>query len=315
MSENRKLLALLIDGDNVEAVHIPMILAEISKRGLGDPKIRNVYGDFSQKQLQVRWDKAVQEYGLKREDYLHSSTGKNGTDIALAIDAMDMLYSENPKLSGFCIYSNDRDFTHLAKRIQRKGLNVYGIGSEQSQDLIAAYDDYIAVDSPPVEDVSDEELFNRCVTSYKQAYQEAEASIRDGWVSLHHAGVVMKRMYQTPRILSLRTLVKDWNAVAQLQPKTLEVRERDGNYEVRILDTIDKLRYVYQLERQNISIRDDGWVWLSLLAQRLQSEYGSVVYKGNPSSKLQKMIDRMQKDYPEIELWTEDGQQPRIRIQ
>ncbi|MBN8634337.1 MAG: NYN domain-containing protein [Anaerolineae bacterium] len=324
MSENQKLLALLIDGDNADPAHIPKILAEISKRGFGDPKIRNVYGDFSQQGLQTKWDQAVQEYGLKREDYLHSSTGKNGTDIVLTIDAMDMLYSDNRKLSGFCIYSNDRDFTHLAHRIRRQGLSIYGLGSEQSQELLAAYDDYIAVerldDSIPVaKELSDEEFFNLCIAGYERAYEEAAERFKEGWIPLSQVKAAMIAIHPALQSKSSRALVEKWKSVADAHPKDIEVNElTDRRYvvhEVRVFDTFDKLRHVYQIERLNISIKDDGWVWLTLLAQRLQSEYGSVTYKGTSSSKLQKMIDKMQKDYPEIELWTEDGQQPRIRIQ
>lgn len=123
MSNNSRLLALLIDGDNAQASLLPEMLAEINKYGTGI--IRRVYGDWTEPQMKS-WKEVLHTYALQPVQQFRYTMGKNSTDSALIIDAMDILYTT--EVSGFCIASSDSDYTRLATRIRERNLFVMGIG-------------------------------------------------------------------------------------------------------------------------------------------------------------------------------------------
>lgn len=122
MKTNRR-LALMIDGDNAEASLMPQILAEVSKYGV--MTFRRVYGDWTTPNL-GSWKQVLHTHALQPEQQFSYTTGKNATDSALIIDAMDMIYTAD--IDGICIVSSDSDYTRLASRIREKNLFVMGIG-------------------------------------------------------------------------------------------------------------------------------------------------------------------------------------------
>jgi uncharacterized LabA/DUF88 family protein len=122
MESNRR-LALMIDGDNAQAALLPQMLAEVSK--YGTMIIRRVYGDWTTTQLRG-WKEVLNTYALKPEQQFSYTSGKNATDSALIIDAMDIIYTAG--VDGICIVSSDSDYTRLATRIREKNLFVMGIG-------------------------------------------------------------------------------------------------------------------------------------------------------------------------------------------
>lgn len=117
----------MIDGDNAEAALLPQMLAEVSKYGA--MTIRRVYGNWESSQLRP-WKELLHTYGLKPEQQFSYTSGKNATDIALIIDAMDFLHTA--EVDGICIVSSDGDYTPLVTRIREKGLFVMGIGHRQT---------------------------------------------------------------------------------------------------------------------------------------------------------------------------------------
>ena len=123
MSNNNKLLALLIDGDNAEASLAAEMLTEINKYGTGI--IRRVYGDWTEPQMKS-WKEVLHTYALQPVQQFRYTTGKNSTDSALIIDAMDIMYTTDVR--GFCIASSDSDYTRLATRIRERNLFVMGMG-------------------------------------------------------------------------------------------------------------------------------------------------------------------------------------------
>jgi len=129
MSENRDLrVALLIDAENIAAKHIDEILNKVSLEGRAT--VKRIYGDFSanSKSGQAKsWNKIVAEYALSQVQQIQTSTGKNSSDSALIIDAMDLLYSGT--IDVMCIVTNDSDFTRLAMRIADSGRIVIGMGT------------------------------------------------------------------------------------------------------------------------------------------------------------------------------------------
>lgn len=116
-------LAVLIDADNIDAKWAAAIFREVAT--LGEASVRRVYGDFSKPEL-GRWNKVLANHALIAHQQPAHTKGKNSSDIALVIDAMDLLHSG--RLDGFVLVSSDSDFTRLASRIREQGLDVFGIG-------------------------------------------------------------------------------------------------------------------------------------------------------------------------------------------
>ena len=120
-------LAVLIDADNTSARYAEAIFEEIVK--LGEANVRRIYGDFSGPRL-ASWDKAIQSLAILQHQQRSNTTGKNAADIALVIDAMDLMSKGN--LDGVCLISSDSDFTRLAQRLREEGLTVYGFGERKT---------------------------------------------------------------------------------------------------------------------------------------------------------------------------------------
>src|SRR6188768_2350706 len=116
-------LAVLIDADNAQPSIVDGLLAEISKYGTAS--VKRIYGDWTSPQLKG-WKVVLLSHSIQPIQQFGYTTGKNATDSAMIIDAMDLLYSE--RFDGFCIVSSDSDFTRLAARIRESGLMVYGCG-------------------------------------------------------------------------------------------------------------------------------------------------------------------------------------------
>lgn len=125
--ENDKKIAVLIDADNVSSKYIKYILDEIVTHGT--PTYKRIYGDWTKPQL-GNWKETLLEYSITPIQQYSYTSGKNATDSALIIDAMDILYSKS--VDGFCIVSSDSDFTKLASRLREAGKFVLGIGEKKT---------------------------------------------------------------------------------------------------------------------------------------------------------------------------------------
>ena len=131
-TEDRK-LALLIDSDNVSSKYLNGIFDELSQYGI--ITYRRIYGDFTS-QLNARWSEKLLEKSIIPIQQFSNTSGKNATDSALIIDAMDLLYTSN--VDGFCIVSSDSDFTRLASRLRESGKIVIGMGEKKTPDSFRA---------------------------------------------------------------------------------------------------------------------------------------------------------------------------------
>ena len=116
-------LAVLIDADNAQASLIDPLLAEVAR--YGEATVRRIYGDFTSSHS-ASWKKVLQPHAIKPVQQFAYTTGKNATDSALIIDAMDLLYTR--RFDGFCLVTSDSDFTGLAMRLREEGLMVLGFG-------------------------------------------------------------------------------------------------------------------------------------------------------------------------------------------
>src|ERR1700752_4931946 len=137
MTEDK--LAVLIDADNVPYSNVKEMMEEISKNGT--PTIKRIYADWT-KPTVTGWKNVLLENAITPIQQYSYTTGKNSSDSALIIDAMDILYSG--KVNGFCIVSSDSDFTRLATRLREAGMKVFGIGQKKTPNpFIAACDKFI----------------------------------------------------------------------------------------------------------------------------------------------------------------------------
>lgn len=211
-------IAVLIDADNTSPKHASALLEELAKYGVST--VKRAYGDWTTPQL-GGWKTELNQHAIVPVQQFAYTTGKNSTDSALIIDAMDLLYSGN--LDAFALVSSDSDFTRLATRIRESGMTVYGLGLRKTlQSLLAACDTFIYLevlgqaqpvtepepaeetgetpDHPPLPNL--ESLLTRGIKN---------ASDEDGWVHLGTLGNYLRtaspsfdpRLYGFPKLLSL----------------------------------------------------------------------------------------------------------------
>lgn len=137
--ETQQKLAVLIDADNAQAAIIEELLAEIAKYGTAS--VKRIYGDWTNPYLKS-WKDILLKYSIQPIQQFGYTQGKNATDSALIIDAMDLLYTG--EFDGFCLVSSDSDFTKLAARIRESGLVVYGFGERKTPEaFVSACDKFI----------------------------------------------------------------------------------------------------------------------------------------------------------------------------
>ncbi|ETN96695.1 NYN domain-containing protein [Zhouia amylolytica] len=135
-------IAVLIDGDNIPSAYVKEMMEEIAK--YGNPTIKRIYGDWTSPRL-GKWKNMLLENAITPIQQYSYTSGKNATDSAMIIDAMDILYSG--KVNGFCLVSSDSDFTRLATRLREAGMHVLGIGEKKTPDpFIVACDKFIYVE-------------------------------------------------------------------------------------------------------------------------------------------------------------------------
>ncbi|MBP6767516.1 MAG: NYN domain-containing protein [Reyranella sp.] len=119
--------AVLIDADNTSPRIAAGLFEEIAK--FGEASVRRIYGDFSSTRLKS-WAEILQKHAIDPYQQFAYTSGKNASDIALVIDAMDLLHSR--RFDGFCLVSSDSDFTRLASRLREEGADVYGFGAQKT---------------------------------------------------------------------------------------------------------------------------------------------------------------------------------------
>jgi uncharacterized LabA/DUF88 family protein len=200
MSEPEKRIALLIDADNAPSSKIDAVLAEVARYGVAN--VRRAYGNWKSPRLKG-WESVLHEYAIRPIQQFAYSRGKNASDMAMVIDAMDMLYARN--LDGFAIVSSDADFTPLVMRLLTDGVKVYGFGEKKTPEpfvnacskftYIEALGQPHAADQEVEQDneetrprKSGPELRNdtRLVQMLRRAVTSAEAE--DGWSHLGPVG-------------------------------------------------------------------------------------------------------------------------------
>ena len=194
MSDTEKRIALLIDADNAPASKIDVVLAEVARHGSAN--VRRAYGNWKSPHL-AQWEAKLHAYAIRPMQQFAYSSGKNASDMAMVVDAMDLLYARST--DAFAIVSSDADFTPLVMRILTDGIKVYGFGQQKTpQPFVDACSQFTYVEalvqqSPqsdePIVEISDKNKLRsdtRLVLMLRNAVDAA--STDDGWAHLGHVG-------------------------------------------------------------------------------------------------------------------------------
>jgi len=189
-------LAVLIDSDNTTAGLATELLDEIAK--YGTPTVKRAYGDWTTTQLSS-WKKELNAHAIQPVQQFTYTQGKNSTDSALIIDAMDLLYAGN--VEGFVIVSSDSDFTRLATRIRESGMTVYGLGRRKTPEaFVAACDRFIYLEllrEQPADQEEDGQEPAPKPPDLKRMLSNAISSTSkdDGWASLGEVGSYLSKSH------------------------------------------------------------------------------------------------------------------------
>ncbi|QOD62352.1 NYN domain-containing protein [Polaribacter haliotis] len=195
-------LAVLIDGDNIPSAYVKEMMEEIAK--YGNPTIKRIYGDWTKPHLS-KWKNMLLENAITPIQQYGYTTGKNATDSAMIIDAMDILYSE--KVDGFCLVSSDSDFTRLATRLREAGMKVYGLGEKKTPNpFIVACDKFIYIEILKQEASENEEESTEIEKNTKNKYDKItqkeikfiastieDVADDDGWAFLGDVGSLLQK--------------------------------------------------------------------------------------------------------------------------
>lgn len=241
-NESTARLAVLIDADNAQPANVSALLAEVAKYGTAH--VKRAYGDWTNTHLRSWKDELLQQ-SIQPIQQFGYTRGKNATDSALIIDAMDLLYSG--RLDGFCIVSSDSDFTRLAARIRESGLVVYGFGERKTPEpFVAACDKFIYVENLSGQPEQESPRERRTGAQLKQdaglitLLRNAidAASDEDGWAALGPVGSIISkqrpdfdaRTYGYGKLSDLvaaTTLFEiERRSTGEGRPKTIHVRNR-----------------------------------------------------------------------------------------
>jgi len=240
--DNRKKIALLIDGDNAQPTLIEKILAETGKHG--PITIRRIYGDWTTPNMNG-WKESLNNLAIQPIQQFRFTVGKNSTDSAMIIDAMDILHSG--RVEGFCIVSSDSDYTRLATRIRECGIFVMGIGENKTPKAfvnacnIFIYTENLTPKEATLKDtkeskkylISDEKAkIQNPIPLLKEAY---EMAIReDGWAHLGTAGDYLRQLDPSfdPRTYGFKQL----SQLIRAYPDLFELKYQDNAYYIKIIE-------------------------------------------------------------------------------
>jgi uncharacterized LabA/DUF88 family protein len=221
-------LAVLIDADNASPRIARGLFEEIAR--IGEASVRRIYGDFSGTRLKS-WADILSTHAIMPHQNFAYTAGKNASDIALVIDAMDLLHSG--RFDAFCLVSSDSDFTRLAARIREQGIDVYGFGEQKTPESFRQacrrfiYTENLVPEAPAVDEperpdsrpASVARSPSTAVPLLRRAIAQLDED--DGWVSL---GGVGQR---------LSTLAPDFDPRTFGQAKLVTLVEKAGAFEVR----------------------------------------------------------------------------------
>lgn len=232
--------AVLIDADNTSPRIAEGLFEEVAK--FGEASVRRIYGDFSNQRLKS-WADILQRFAIDPYQQFAYTTGKNASDIALVIDAMDLLHSG--RFDGFCLVSSDSDFTRLASRLREQGADVYGFGAQKTPESFRqacrrfVYTENLLpeprVSGPePASKSTSLEPPSAAVPILSKAVAQIESE--DGWVRLRDVGKQLSNLVsdfdvRTYGFGKLSDLVRKTNAfdIEQAEGGQMRIRAKTEN--------------------------------------------------------------------------------------
>ncbi|TBU94025.1 NYN domain-containing protein [Stutzerimonas kirkiae] len=246
-----KHLAVLIDADNAPALIVEGLFEEVAKYGVAS--VKRIYGDWTGPQL-GKWKQVLLDHSIQPIQQFAYTKGKNATDSALIIDAMDLLYTR--RFDGFCLVSSDSDFTRLAARLREEGLTVYGFGEEKTpKPFVSACDKFIYTEilrDQPSEPAASDKVTPEQASGNDPARkpddrkkpQKApvdfiakvidDISDDDGWVALGMVGSNINKLRTDfdPRLYGFRKL----SDLIKAHPQRFELQERGATATGKVLE-------------------------------------------------------------------------------
>ena len=278
-SDNR--FAVLIDADNVSVKYIKIILDEISKDGIATYK--RIYGDWTNPSL-ISWKSTLLDNSIIPVQQYSYTTGKNSTDSAMIIDAMDILYSG--RVEGFCLVSSDSDFTRLAARLRESGMTVIGMGeSKTPNSFIAACNKFKYLDILSAADEAEaEEAAPKAEPAKKPAAQPKKTAQK----------AAAKKPKEEPK--------------AEKEPKPAEPNKQQ---EKAIEEPRTSLRTIRRALRTIVreNSDEDNWIMVSQVGNLLDKRYTDFDVRNFGFSKLTPFLESL--DMFEIKDMKKDSSSPQ----
>ena len=278
-SDNR--FAVLIDADNVSVKYIKIILDEISKDGIATYK--RIYGDWTNPSL-ISWKSTLLDNSIIPVQQYSYTTGKNSTDSAMIIDAMDILYSG--RVEGFCLVSSDSDFTRLAARLRESGMTVIGMGeSKTPNSFIAACNKFKYLDILSAADEAEaEEAAPKAEPAKKPAAQPKKTAQK----------AAAKKPKEEPK--------------AEKEPKPAEPKKQQ---EKAIEEPRTSLRTIRRALRTIVreNSDEDNWIMVSQVGNLLDKRYTDFDVRNFGFSKLTPFLECL--DMFEIKDMKKDSSSPQ----
>ena len=281
-SDNR--FAVLIDADNVSVKYIKIILDEISKDGIATYK--RIYGDWTNPSL-ISWKSTLLDNSIIPVQQYSYTTGKNSTDSAMIIDAMDILYSG--RVEGFCLVSSDSDFTRLAARLRESGMTVIGMGeSKTPNSFIAACNKFKYLDILSAADEAEaEEAAPKAEPAKKPAAQPKKTAQK----------AAAKKPKEEPK--------------AEKEPKPAEPKKQQ---EKAIEEPRTSLRTIRRALRTIVreNSDEDNWIMVSQVGNLLDKRYTDFDVRNFGFSKLTPFLESL--DMFEIKDMKQDSSSPQKSV-
>ena len=271
--ENGKVIALLIDAENVSPKYIKVILSEVSM--YGTPAYKRIYGDWTTNEMSS-WKKVLSEHNIQPIQQFRYTQGKNASDSALIIDAMDILYAKN--VDGFCLVSSDSDFTRLAARLRESRMFVIGMGESKTPTAFKS-----ACDSFKYLDV----LMSMNKAAEADAEPAPAAPVKAAPAPKKADKTAEKQPEKAEKAeKAQRGGKKKADKQEKSEPPAVHSEEELAGSFVPLAEIVEKIREIIDYESD-----EDGYMTLSQVGVMLSRLYADFDSRNYGFSKLHKLID------------------------
>jgi uncharacterized LabA/DUF88 family protein len=304
MSENPRRFALFIDGDNVPVPLVPHVLERLNK--YRRPIVRKV---FLSKPSGTQWEKVIHAYSLEPVWVPSNISGKNASDIALVIDAIELLYQQ-PDITGYCILSSDSDFTRLATYLVGKNKFVLGIGEAKTpKSFVQACSKFVYIrellqpknNALQASEQSGDSAFKTLLQAYENCSQDA-----NGRVPLTSIGMEMVALnpeFKSGDYPDLRQVAQTVKALAMSYPDgIIKIAKKTESKQAVYYVCMDYIAVKFIEAYKRLPKDKDSWVQLSSIGAELKKDSAFAKgfnYRGTKYRQLLKFVKRIEKAYPQ----------------